>query len=83
LLVAAAYDYTTVRAPGRAAHYNQVIAGPDYFLSKATDIQLAGVWQQATGKDSTGKAAVATIGSLTASTTPTQVAVKLILRHRF
>ncbi|RZF25198.1 porin [Paraburkholderia sp. UYCP14C] len=83
LMVAAAYDYTTVRAPGRSAHYHQVIAGPDYFLSKATDIQLAGVWQEAAGKDSTGKAAVATIGSLGASTTPTQVAVKLTLRHRF
>jgi predicted porin len=83
LLVAAAYDYTTVRAPGRAAHYHQVNFGPDYFLSKATDIQLSGIWQHATGIDSTGKAAVATIGSLGASTTPTQIAVKLVLRHRF
>jgi predicted porin len=83
LLLAAAYDYTTVRAPGRAAHYHQVIGGPDYFLSKQTDIQLSGVWQQASGIDSTGKSAVATIGSLGSSTTPTQVAVKLILRHRF
>jgi predicted porin len=83
LLVAAAYDYTTVRAPGRAAHYHQVNFGPDYFLSKATDIQLSGIWQHASGIDSTGKAAVATIGSLGASTTPTQIAVKLVLRHRF
>ncbi|MCG5074830.1 porin [Paraburkholderia tagetis] len=83
LMVAAAYDYTTVHAPGRTAHYNQVIFGPDYFLSKATDIQLSGVWQHATGIDSTGKTAVATIGSLGASTTPTQIAVKLVLRHRF
>ncbi|MEW9586438.1 porin [Paraburkholderia sp. DGU8] len=83
LLLAAAYDYTTVRARGRAAHYQQVNAGPDYFLSKRTDIQLSGVWQHASGIDSTGKSAVATIGSLGASSTPTQVAVKLILRHRF
>jgi len=83
LLLAAAYDYTTVRAPGRAAHYHQVNAGPDYFLSKRTDIQLSGVWQLASGIDSTGKPAVATIGSLGSSSTPTQVAVKLLLRHRF
>jgi len=83
LLLAAAYDYTTVRAPGRAAHYQQINAGPDYFLSKQTDIQLSGVWQHAGGIDSTGKAAVASIGSLGNSTTPTQVAVKLVLRHRF
>jgi predicted porin len=83
LLLAAAYDYTTVRAPGRSAHYHQVNAGPDYFLSKATDIQLSGVWQHASGIDSTGKPAVATIGSLGSSSTPTQVAVKFILRHRF
>jgi hypothetical protein len=83
LMVAAAYDYTTVRAPGRASHYHQVNFGPDYFLSKATDIQLSGIWQHATGIDSTGKAAVATIGSLGASTTPTQIAVKFVLRHRF
>lgn len=83
LLLAAAYDYTTVRAPGRAAHYHQVNAGPDYFLSKRTDIQLSGIWQRASGIDSTGKPAVGTIGSLGSSTTPTQVAVKLLLRHRF
>jgi predicted porin len=83
LLLAAAYDYTTVRAPGRAAYYQQVNAGPDYFLSKQTDIQLGGVWQHASGIDSTGKAAVASIGSLGNSSTPTQIAIKLLLRHRF
>lgn len=79
LLVAASFDYTKASR----AKYEQVDFGPDYFFSKRTDVILVGVWQHASGIDSTGKPAVAAIGSLGQSTTPNQVAVKVALRHRF
>jgi predicted porin len=78
-MIAAAIDYTKAEK----AKYLQINVGPDYFLSKSTDLNLAGVWQHASGIDSTGKPAVAAIGSLGQSSTPNQLAVKLSLRHRF
>jgi predicted porin len=75
----ASYDYT---AAGKA-NYQQVDFGPNYKLSKRTDIDLVGIWQHASGIDSTGHRAVAAITTLGQSSTPTQVAVKLSLRHRF
>jgi predicted porin len=79
LWMGAAFDYTKAQS----AKYEQVSAGPKYYLSKSTDLELVGVWQHASGVDSTGNAAVAAIGSLGESTTPTQVAVKASIRHRF
>lgn len=79
LLVAISFDYTKAET----AKYEQIDFGPDYFLSKRTDLNLVGVWQHASGIDSRGLPAVAAIGSLGQSTTPNQVAVKLSLRHRF
>ncbi|MEK6313300.1 MULTISPECIES: porin [Burkholderia] len=78
-MVGASADYTK----GRDAHYLQFDFGPDYALSKRTDINLVGVWQHASGIDSTGHRAVAAISTLGQSSTPTQVAVRLSLRHRF
>ncbi|MEK6346000.1 MAG: porin [Burkholderia sp.] len=78
-LSGAAFIYTK----GEAAKYTQLNLGLDYALSRSTDIGLIGVWQHAIGTDSTGKAAVADIASLSASSTPNQVAVRLNLRHRF
>lgn len=66
-----------------AAKYLQWNAGVDYAFSKRTDIGLIGVWQRALGTDSTGAPAVASIASLSASSTQNQVAVRLNLRHRF
>ncbi|MFM0013426.1 porin [Paraburkholderia sediminicola] len=79
LLIGASFDYTKA---GRAK-YAQIDFGPNYTLSKRTDINLVGVWQHASGVDSTGRAAVAAISTLGQSSTPTQIAVKLSLRHRF
>jgi predicted porin len=79
LLIGASFDYT--KAPH--AKYEQIDFGPNYSLSKRTDLNLVGVWQRASGVDSTGHAAVAAISTLGQSSTPTQVAVKLSLRHRF
>lgn len=79
LLIGASFDYTTARD----AKYEQIDFGPNYSLSKRTDLNLVGVWQHASGVDSTGQPAVAAITTLGQSSTPTQVAVKLSLRHRF
>ncbi|HEY4295057.1 MAG TPA: porin [Paraburkholderia sp.] len=79
LQVGVAYDYTDAET----AKYEQLNFGPDYFLSKRTDLLAVAVWQHASGIDSTGHSAVAAIGSLGQSTTPNQVAVKFSLRHRF
>ncbi|MFL9986098.1 porin [Paraburkholderia sediminicola] len=79
LTIGASFDYTRMRG----AKYRQIDFCPNYSLSKRTDLNLAGVWQYASGVDSTGQAAVAAISTLCQSSTPTQVAVKLSLRHRF
>ncbi|MBN3759222.1 porin [Burkholderia sp. Ac-20365] len=79
LLIGASFDYTKASR----AKYEQFDFGPNYSLSKRTDINLVGVWQHASGIDSTGHAAVAAISTLGLSSTQTQVAVKLSLRHRF
>lgn len=78
-LMGAAFIYTK----GETAKYTQANLGVDYLLAKRTDVGLVGVWQHAMGTDSTGKPAVANIASLTASSTPNQVAIRLNLRHRF
>ncbi|RAR54540.1 putative porin [Paraburkholderia unamae] len=81
-LVGAAYDYT--RGYGvNEAHYNQVVVGTDYFLSKRTDLYLDCVYQRASGTDSTGHMAVANINALSASSTASQVATIVGIRHRF
>ncbi|CAG9246039.1 Outer membrane protein (Porin) [Paraburkholderia unamae] len=81
-LVGAAYDYT--RGYGvNDARYNQVVVGTDYFLSKRTDLYLDCVYQHASGTDSTGHMAVANINALSASSTASQVATIVGIRHRF
>jgi predicted porin len=65
------------------AHYNQTDIGADYALSKATDLYAVGIYQLASGHDSTGKVAVATIANLSASNNNKQAAVTLGIRHRF
>jgi predicted porin len=79
LSVATSYDFTDAET----AKYGQFDLGGDYLLSKRTDISLVGVWQHASGTDSTGKAAVAAISSIAASSNANQVALRLALRHRF
>jgi len=78
-MIGASADYTKARD----AHYIQVNFGPNYALSKRTDLNLVGIWQHASGVDSTGHPAVAAISTLGQSSTATQVAVKASLRHRF
>jgi predicted porin len=85
LLIGATYDYTHGSSLlGRdAARYNMFVLGADYFLSKRTDVYLVGILQKAYGTDSTGKAATASLNSLTASNSDSQAAVRLGLRVKF
>jgi predicted porin len=89
LLVGTSFDYTkggevdsaTGSNPG--AKYYQGAIGADYFLSKRTDVYLIGVYQKASGTDSTGGAAVAAINNLTPSTSDRQTTVRVGIRHKF
>jgi predicted porin len=89
LLLGAAFDYTkggdvdssTGVNPG--AKYYQGAIGADYYLSKRTDVYLIGVYQKASGTDSTGATAVAAINNLTPSTSDRQSTVRVGIRHKF
>ncbi|MGF6598969.1 putative porin [Paraburkholderia sp. GAS448] len=90
LLVGAAFDYTrgtavnrTNGAPTEHADYYQGALGVDYFLSKRTDVYMVGVFQQASGTDSTGNSAVASINNLTASSNNRQFTARVGIRHKF
>jgi predicted porin len=82
LLLGVAYDYTKGYGLGNAK-YHQAAAGVDYFLSKRTDVYFDGIFQHASGTDSTNRAAVANINGLSASSTQNQVAAVLGIRHKF
>jgi predicted porin len=82
LLLGVAYDYT--KGYGLAdAKYHQAMLGADYFLSKRTDVYIDGVYQHASGTDSTRASAVANINGLSPSSTSNQVAAVVGIRHKF
>lgn len=91
LLVGFAYDYTkgdgansslaTIHNDG--VKYHQFALGADYNLSKRTDIYLLGIYQKASGVDSTGQQAVASITGLTAAATNHAALVRAGLRVKF
>jgi predicted porin len=85
LVLGAAYDYTKGSSINGAsgAKYHQGAVGADYFLSKRTDVYLVGVYQKASGTDSTGKQARAAINNLTASSNDHQGTVRIGIRHKF
>jgi predicted porin len=82
LLLGVAYDYTKGYGVN-GAKYHQAMLGTDYFLSKRTDLYFAGVYQHASGTDSTNRLAVASINLLTPSTMSNQVAAVAGIRHKF
>ncbi|MFM0028453.1 porin [Paraburkholderia madseniana] len=84
-LAGAAYVYTKNNGANGSsgAKYNQGSVGTDYFLSKRTDVYLVVTYQKASGTDSTGKEAVASINQLTPSTSNHQAAVRIAIRHKF
>ncbi|MEM5343961.1 porin [Paraburkholderia azotifigens] len=85
LVLGAAYDYTRLASFNGhgGAHYNQGALGADYFLSKRTDVYLIGVYQHASGTDSTGQQAVASINGLTPSNSNNQLTARVGIRHKF
>jgi predicted porin len=86
LLAGVAYNYlrgSSVNAKVGGARYNQFAAGINYSLSKRTDVYLAGVYQIASGQDSTGNAAVANLAGESASTNRYQAVTRIGIRHRF
>jgi predicted porin len=66
-----------------SSQYHQGTIGADYFLSKRTDVYVVAAYQRASGTDSTGRPAVAAINGVTASSSNTQTAVSVALRHKF
>ncbi|MBN3810079.1 porin [Paraburkholderia sp. Ac-20347] len=85
LLAGTAYDYTRNGGAGgkEGVNYHLVSAGLDWFLSKRTDLYTIAVYEKASGVDSTGGSAVAQITGLTPSSTDTQVALRVGMRHKF
>ncbi len=65
------------------ANYRQLSLSTDYLLSKRTDLSLVGVYQTASGIDSTGTSATAMANNLTPSANNHQAAVRLGLRTVF
>jgi predicted porin len=82
LVLGVAYDYTKGYG-ANDARYQQVALGVDYFMSTRTDLYLVGVYQHASGIDSTGAPAVAEISSLSPSATSNQIAAVAGIRHKF
>ncbi|MDP9651246.1 porin [Paraburkholderia caledonica] len=85
LVLGTAYTYTDGSSVnGNAgAKYHQVGVGADYNLSKRTDVYIVGVYQKASGTDSTNHPAVAQITGLAASTTNHQAIASVGIRHKF
>jgi len=90
LLAGFAFDYTDGNSVSLAngtdkegAKYFQYSLGADYFLSKRTDVYVIGVYQHASGTDSTGQQAVAAINGLTPSSNDNQFTARIGIRHKF
>jgi predicted porin len=90
LLVGAAFNYTkgsdvsqTGGTINPGAKYLQGALGADYFLSKRTDVYMVGIYQKASGTDSTGKSAVAAINTQSASNSDRQAFVRIGIREKF
>lgn len=83
-MLGVAYNYTKLDgAADENAHYSQLNWGGRYFLSKTTDFYAVAVWQRASGTDSTGHPAVATVTGLTPSTGRSQLVVTAGITKRF
>jgi predicted porin len=90
-LVGIAYDYTKGNSVSSAlpgvdntgVKYHQFALGADYNLSTRTDVYLLGIYQKASGIDSTGQQAVASINNVTAAAGNHAGLVRAGLRVKF
>ncbi|WP_233838093.1 porin [Paraburkholderia sp. ZP32-5] len=90
LQIGGAYSHTAgssvTGANGKAfggARYDQFALATDYALSKRTDVYVAGIFQTASGTDSTGARAVANLNTATASSNNHQAILRVGMRHKF
>ncbi|WP_158906976.1 porin [Burkholderia sp. L27(2015)] len=90
LIAGVAYDLTKSSSiegnigTNDGAIYRQGMLGLDYFLSSRTDVYLLGVYQKASGTDSRGVTAVASINNQSSpSSNDHQAVVRIGLRHKF
>ncbi|WP_454828552.1 porin [Paraburkholderia xenovorans] len=83
--VNAAYSYTRKASVGAydGATYHQGTLSTAYFLSKRTELYALAIYQKASGTDSLGQTAVASITQLTPSATDHQLLVRLGIVHTF
>jgi predicted porin len=81
----ASYDHLSRGSVGSdgSATYNQGALAAYYRLSKRTDVYLIGVYQRASGRDSTGAMAVAALDISSPSSNNHQSAVRVGIRHVF
>ncbi|TKC80234.1 porin [Trinickia terrae] len=79
--VSGAYTFTDARLDGVSPKYNQVSLQTAYALSKRTDVYLMAVYQHVSDTGSSG--ITADINGLSRSSTDSQVATTIGLRHRF
>lgn len=85
LEVSGAFSYTHKASVGSygTANYRQTLLALAYFLSKRTELYAIGIYQQASGTDSLGQPAVASILSVTPSATNKQVLARVGILHKF
>ncbi|HTH62631.1 MAG TPA: porin [Paraburkholderia sp.] len=85
--VEAGFGYDYLKGNGIDANpgatYNEVAANVSYHFSRRTQVYMVGIYQHASGTDSRGQAAVATMGEQTASSGPSQVLMRVGLRTVF
>jgi GBP family porin len=81
LSLSGAYTFTDARIDGVSPKYNQFSLQAAYALSKRTDVYLMGVYQHVSDTGDSGL--TADINGLSASSTNSQLAATIGLRHRF
>ena len=79
--LSAAYTFTDAHLDGVSPKYNQFSLQTAYALSKRTDIYLMGVYQHVSDTGDSG--ITADINGLSTSSTDSQVAATIGIRHRF
>jgi predicted porin len=83
LSVSGAYTYTHGAYNGSSPGWNTAMLQTDYALSKRTDVYLEGVYQNVHGAPADSVLSHAMINTLSPSSTDSQVAVTVGLRHAF
>jgi len=81
--VSGAYTYTDGAYNGSSPGWNTAMLQTDYALSKRTDFYLEGVYQNVHGAPADSVLSHAMINTLSPSSTNTQVAVTVGMRHQF